>query len=55
MNGKPLAKEPRGSAKPRRVVHCAMTIEQFEKLEDMAMLKQMNVSEYIRHALFGNH
>lgn len=55
MNGSPLDKEPRGSAKPRRVVHCALTIEQFEKLEDMAMLKDMNVSEYIRFALFGGN
>lgn len=52
MNGSPLAKERRGFAKPRRVVHFAVTLEQFEALEDMALLKGMNVSEYIRHSLF---
>ena len=53
MNGKPLAGEKRGTAAKRRVVHCSVTQSQFEKLEDMAMMAGMNVSEYIRYALFG--
>jgi hypothetical protein len=53
MNGISLDGEPRGSAKQRRIVNFAITIAQFQKLEDMAMMSNMNLSEYIRHALFG--
>lgn len=53
MNGSPLAGEKRGTAAQRRVVHCSVTQSQFEKLEDMALMAGMNVSEYIRYVLFG--
>ena len=54
MNGSPLEKEKRGFAKQRRVIHCAVTMSQFEALEDYAVSAGMNISEYIRHSLFGN-
>jgi hypothetical protein len=53
MNGSPLAGEKRGTAAPRRVIHCQVTESQFETLEDMAMMSGMKISEYIRHSLFG--
>lgn len=52
MNGSPLDKEKRGFAKPRRIVHCALTVSQFELLQDMALYNKMNISEYIRFKLF---
>jgi len=53
MNGVSLANEKYGKATKRRVVHFAMTLEQFEKLEDLAMLAGMNVSEYCRSRTIG--
>ena len=55
MNGSPLDKEKRGYAKPRRVVHFAVTLSQFELLQDMAVYSNMNISEYIRHKLFNKN
>lgn len=53
MNGVALAKEKRGFAKPRRNVNVAMTLDQFARLEDAALLKNMNISEYVRYKLFS--
>jgi len=47
----PLAGEKYGCAKQRRIVHFAVTLEQYEIIEDDAMLVNMTVSEYIRFKL----
>lgn len=51
MPNKPLAGEKYGCAKQRRVVHFAVTLEQYERIEDDAMMANMTVSEYIRFKL----
>jgi hypothetical protein len=53
MNGKTLAGERRGQAAQRRNVNFALTLSQFEELQDMAMMADMQISEYIRYAIFG--
>jgi len=51
MPNTPLAGEKYGCAKQRRVVHFAVTLEQYESIEDDAMMANMTVSEYIRFKL----
>ena len=53
MNGKTLAGEGRGQAAQRRNVNFALTLSQFEELQDMATMADMQISEYIRYAIFG--